>query len=101
MLHSAILYSSFVQDSIGTLKGNETSTKSWRQLSETRSKVRLFLMQFLDHCSTDEDYIIKEPHILEKLCDIFFLDAKDKSVFYIGNAVINRFFLNIIKLKMV
>lgn len=45
----------------------------------------MFLMQFLDHCSESEDYIIKEQHILEKLCDVLFQDAKDKSVFYIGN----------------
>ncbi|EFN60273.1 Meckelin, partial [Camponotus floridanus] len=55
----------------------------WKQLSETRSKVRLFLMQFLDHYSENEDYIIKEQYILEKLCDILFVNAKDKSVFYI------------------
>lgn len=42
-------------------------------------------MQFLDHYSENEDYIIKEQHILEKLCDILFVNAKDKSVFYIGN----------------
>ncbi|EZA52526.1 Meckelin [Ooceraea biroi] len=73
------------KDNVRTMKGNDTPSKSWRQLSETRSKVKLFLMQFLDHCSKDEDYIIKEQHILEKLCDIFVLDAKDKSVFYIDN----------------
>ncbi|XP_029672859.1 meckelin [Formica exsecta] len=72
--------------SIGTLKGSNSPSKSWKQLSETRSKVRLFLMQFLDHYSKNEDYIIKEQHILEKLCDILFVNAKDKSVFYIGNA---------------
>jgi len=47
-------------------------------------------MQFLDHCSESEDYVIKDQHILEKLCDIHFLDiknrsSKDKSIFYIGN----------------
>lgn len=42
-------------------------------------------MQFLDHYSENEDYIIKEQHILEKLCDILFVNAKDKSIFYIGN----------------
>lgn len=42
-------------------------------------------MQFLDHYSENEDYIIKEQHILEKICDILFVNAKDKSVFYIGN----------------
>lgn len=41
-------------------------------------------MQFLDHYSQNEDYIIKEQHVLEKLCDILFVNAKDKSVFYIG-----------------
>lgn len=45
----------------------------------------MFLTQFLDHYSESEDYIIKEQHILEKLCDVLFQDAKDKSVFYIGN----------------
>lgn len=47
-------------------------------------------MQFLDHCSESEDYVIKEQHVLEKLCDIHFSDiknrsSKDKSIFYIGN----------------
>jgi len=60
-------------------------SKNWKELSETRLKMKLLLMQFLDHCLKDEDYIIKEQHVLEKLCNIFFLDAKDKSVFYIGN----------------
>lgn len=71
--------------SIGILKENDTP-RNWKQLFETRSKVRLFLMQFLDHSSENEDYIIKEQHILEKLWDIFFIDAKDKSVFYIDNS---------------
>ncbi|XP_029155509.1 meckelin [Nylanderia fulva] len=83
------LYDQFVRqkdnESIGILKGNNSPSKNWKQLSETRSKVRLFLMQFLDHYSENEDYIIKEQHILEKICDILFVNAKDKSVFYIDN----------------
>jgi len=51
-------------------------------------------MRFLDHCSENEDYIIKEQHILEKLWDIFFVDAKDKSVFYIGTRKLQRFSMN-------
>ncbi|XP_032685456.1 meckelin isoform X2 [Odontomachus brunneus] len=70
---------------IGAFRSSETPSKSWKQLNEIRSKVRIFLTQFLDHCSESEDYIIKEQHILEKLCDVFFQDAKDKSVFYIDN----------------
>ncbi|XP_011879640.1 PREDICTED: meckelin isoform X2 [Vollenhovia emeryi] len=70
---------------IGILKGNDTPSRNWKQLFETKSKVKLFLMQFLDHCSENEDYIIKEQHIFEKLWDVFFVDAKDKSVFYIDN----------------
>ncbi|XP_011696383.1 PREDICTED: meckelin [Wasmannia auropunctata] len=69
---------------VGIFKGGDTPSRNWKQLFETKSKVRLFLMQFLDHCSENEDYIIKEQHILEKLCDVLFADAKDKSVFYIG-----------------
>ncbi|KYN15470.1 Meckelin [Trachymyrmex cornetzi] len=64
---------------------NDTPSRHWKQLFETRSKIRLFLMQFLDHCLENEDYIIKEQHILEKLWDVLFVDAKDKSVFYIDN----------------
>ncbi|KAL6255269.1 hypothetical protein P5V15_013606 [Pogonomyrmex californicus] len=71
--------------SIGIFKGSDTPSKSWKQLFETKSKVRQFLMQFLDHCSENQDYIIKEQHVLEKLCDVLFVDAKDKSVFYIDN----------------
>ncbi|XP_012536805.1 meckelin [Monomorium pharaonis] len=71
--------------SVGILKGSDTP-KNWKQLFETRSKVRHFLMQFLDHCLENEDYIIKEQHMLEKLWDVFFVDAKDKSVFYIDNS---------------
>ncbi|XP_071571713.1 meckelin [Temnothorax nylanderi] len=70
---------------VGVLKGSDTPSRNWKQLFETRSKIKLFLMQFLDHCSDDEDYIIKEQHILEKLWDVFFVDATDKSVFYIDN----------------
>ncbi|XP_018368843.1 PREDICTED: meckelin [Trachymyrmex cornetzi] len=71
--------------SVGILKGSDTPSRHWKQLFETRSKIRLFLMQFLDHCLENEDYIIKEQHILEKLWDVLFVDAKDKSVFYIDN----------------
>ncbi|XP_025159513.1 meckelin [Harpegnathos saltator] len=70
---------------IGAFRVNDTSFKNWKQLNETRSKVKTFLTQFLDHCSESEDYIIKEQHILEKICDVLFQDAKDKSVFYIDN----------------
>jgi len=72
----------FVQESVGILKGSDTPSKSWKQLFETRSKVRIL---------ENEDYIIKEQHILEKLWDIFFVDAKDKSVFYIGTRKLQRF----------
>ncbi|XP_012233806.1 meckelin [Linepithema humile] len=69
---------------------SNASSKNLKQLFETKSKIRLFLMQFLDHCSESEDYVIKEQHILEKLCDIHFSDiknrsSKDKSIFYIDN----------------
>ncbi|KYQ51343.1 Meckelin, partial [Trachymyrmex zeteki] len=53
-------------------------------------KIRLFLTQFLDHCLENEDYIIKEQHILEKLWDVLFVDAKDKSVFYTDNYSFNK-----------
>lgn len=81
----------FAQGGVGILKGSDTPSRSWKQLFETRSKVRLFLMQFLDHCSENEDYIIKEQHILEKLWDVLFVDAKDKSVFYIGTTKLQKF----------
>ncbi|KAL0110854.1 hypothetical protein PUN28_014061 [Cardiocondyla obscurior] len=70
---------------IGIFKGSDAASKNWKQLFETKAKIRLFLMQFLDHCSEHEDYIIKERHMLEKLWDVSFEDAKDKSVFYIDN----------------
>ncbi|KYQ46698.1 Meckelin [Trachymyrmex zeteki] len=74
-------------DELMRQKNNVSSDtpRNWKQLSETRSKIRLFLTQFLDHCLENEDYIIKEQHILEKLWDVLFVDAKDKSVFYIDN----------------
>lgn len=90
-----IIIVQFAQESIGILKGSDTP--SWKQLFETKSKIRLFLMQFLDHCSEDEDYIIKEQHILEKLWDVFFVDAKDKSVFYIGITKLQKCFNEISK----
>lgn len=73
---------------IGTFKGSDALSRNWKQLSEIRSKMKLLLTQFLDHYSKNEDYIIKERHILEKLCDVLFIDAKDKSIFYIGNIII-------------
>ncbi|XP_018401701.1 PREDICTED: meckelin [Cyphomyrmex costatus] len=82
------LYDEFMRqknnESVGILKGSDTP-RNWKQLFETRSKIRLFLMQFLDHCLENEDYIIKEQHILEKLWNILFVDTTDKSVFYIDN----------------
>ncbi|XP_014480007.1 PREDICTED: meckelin [Dinoponera quadriceps] len=72
-------------ENAGPFRGNDSPSKSWKQLNEMRSKVRTFLIQFLDHCSESEDYIIKEQHVLEKLCDVLCQDAKDKSVFYIDN----------------
>ncbi|XP_020283819.1 meckelin isoform X2 [Pseudomyrmex gracilis] len=73
------------QGNMSVLKESDASSMNWEQLSETRSKMKLFLTQFLDHCSKNEDYIIKEQNLLEKLCDVFLVDARDKSIFYIDN----------------
>jgi len=83
---------------VGILKGSDTPSRNWKQLFEIRSKIRLFLMQFLDHCLENEDYIIKEQHILEKLGDVLFINANDKSVFYIGTRKLQIFNQNLIQI---
>ncbi|KAK2576307.1 hypothetical protein KPH14_005671 [Odynerus spinipes] len=67
------------------LKKNIYSSMNWSQICDTRIKLNQFLCQFLDHYFKDEDYIIKEQNIIEKLCDILYTDTNQTSVFYIDN----------------
>ncbi|XP_015177825.1 PREDICTED: meckelin-like [Polistes dominula] len=55
------------------------------QICNTRIKLNQFLREFLDHCFKDEDYIIKEQHLIEKLCGILNTNTNKTSVFYIDN----------------
>ncbi|XP_053976355.1 meckelin isoform X1 [Hylaeus volcanicus] len=61
------------------------STENWEQSFNIQFKVKQFLCKFVDHCFKDVDYIIKEQHFFERLCNILFLHSKEKSIFYIDN----------------
>ncbi|KAL2715557.1 meckelin [Vespula squamosa] len=67
------------------LKKNIYTSMDWNQICNTRIKLNQFLCEFLDHCFKDEDYIIKEQHLIEKLCDILYTNTNKTSVFYIDN----------------
>lgn len=56
----------------------------WNHICNTRVKLNQFLCEFLDHCFKDEDYIIKEQHLIEKVCDILYTNTNKTSIFYIG-----------------
>lgn len=75
----------FLQKSNNFLKRNYFSTANWEQNASTRFKLTEFLCKFVDHCFKDVDYVIKEQHFFEKLCNILFPHAEENSVFYIGN----------------
>nr|KAF7419794.1 hypothetical protein H0235_010091 [Vespula pensylvanica] len=67
------------------LKKNIYTSMDWNHICNTRVKLNQFLCEFLDHCFKDEDYIIKEQHLIEKLCDILYTNTNKTSVFYIDN----------------
>ncbi|XP_076243848.1 meckelin [Calliopsis andreniformis] len=60
-------------------------TINWEQNFKTQLKLKKFLCKFIDHCFPDVDFIIKEQHFIEKLCNIKFHYNDKKSVFYIDN----------------
>lgn len=62
----------------------------WSQICNTRIKLNQFLREFLDHCFKDEDYIIKEHHLIEKLCGVLYTNINKTSVFYIGKATFDN-----------
>ncbi|KAI4498288.1 hypothetical protein M0802_006774 [Mischocyttarus mexicanus] len=61
------------------------TSMDWSQICNTRVKLNQFLREFLDHCFKDEDYIIKEQHLIEKLCGVLYKNTNKTSVFYIDN----------------
>ncbi|XP_035737901.1 meckelin-like isoform X1 [Vespa mandarinia] len=67
------------------LKKNIYTSMDWNQICNTRVKLNQFLCEFLDHCFKNEDYIIKEQNLIEKLCDILYTNTNKTSVFYIDN----------------
>ena len=57
---------------------------NWEKSLHAHSKIKKFLIAFVDHCFKDLDYVIKERLLLEKLCDIEIGKNDDQSTFYIG-----------------
>lgn len=60
-------------------------TINWEQNLNTQLKLKKFLCKFVDHCFTNIDYVIKEQHFIEKLCNVLYHYSEEKSVFYIDN----------------
>lgn len=53
------------------------------------SKMKWFLITFIDHCFKDLDYTVKEKIFIEKLCDIEIKKSDDLTTFYTGTFKLN------------
>ncbi|XP_033219517.1 meckelin [Belonocnema kinseyi] len=58
---------------------------NWEKTIMVHVKIKKFLMDFIDHCFKDLDYVVKDKLFLEKLCDMERPPA-GKSVFYRDNS---------------